>query len=126
MALLQEYTNAPLLLSIQWMRHKDYNTAHGNQIEFGVTSQPTLKRSNIGITLFRDDPIRSRQRFVNPCIQWQMAIGGLANPIPSTKYSTIKDPRFVHLLLDACNVNNSKTVCIPNDVHSSIHRYTDY
>ena len=54
-ALLQEYTNAPLLLPIQCIRHKDYHSALGNQIEFGVTAQPTLKRSNIGIRLFRDD-----------------------------------------------------------------------
>ena len=29
-------------------------------------------------------------------------------------------------MLDACNVHNSKTVCIPNNVHTSINRYTDY
>ena len=124
--LLADYTKAPLLLPVQCISYKDFNTAMGHVHEFGVTTQITFKRSNTGVVLFREDGIRSKQRFVNPCIRYQFAIGGLPNPIPSTHYSTIGDQRHTNLFLDACNVNNSKTFCIPDDVFSSTHRNKEY
>ena len=91
--LLAEYSKSPLLLPVQCTSYKDFNTAIGNVNEFGVTTQITFKRSNAGVVLFREDGIRSKQRFVNPCIGYQFAIGGLPNPIPSTKYYSIGDQR---------------------------------
>ena len=77
----------------------------------------------MGCILFRETT-KSRQRFVNPSISYQLVIGGLTNPIPATHYNTIHDHRHTHLLLDACNVNNSKTLCIPEVVFSSMNRYS--
>ena len=121
--LLDEYSQAPLLLPVQCVHYTNFNTEIGNQDNFSVTAQTTFRRANMGCILFRETS-RSRQRFVNPSISYQLVIGGLTNPIPATHYNTIHDHRHTHLLLDACNVNNSKTLCIPDDVFSSINRYS--
>ena len=117
------YLQVPLLFPIQTITNVKFTSALGNSSHFTLQNTATLSHCDTVFVVFPRD-VNSRTCFINPEISSQLNINGKYYPRES--YSTINDPRFFNMELDALNINNNPLISISNDVNNSINPYRIY
>lgn len=119
-ALEYNYLQIPLLFPIQTVTNVKFTTALGTSQHFTLQNTATLSHCDTVFVVFPKD-VNSRTCFTNPEITSQFNISG--KYYPREQYSTINDPRFYNMELDALNINNNPLISISEDVHDSINPY---
>ena len=117
------YLQVPLLFPIQTITNVKFTSALGNSSHFTLQNTATLSHCDTVFVVFPKD-VNSRTCFNNPEISSQFNING--KYYPREAYSTINDPRFFNMELDALNINNNPLISISEDVNNSINPYTIY
>ena len=117
------YLQFPLLFPIQTITNVKFTSALGQSSHFTLQNTATLSHCDTVFIVFPSD-VNSRTCFTNPEISSQLNING--KYYPREAYSTINDPRFFNMELDALNINNNPLVSISDDVNSSINPYNIY
>ena len=117
------YLQFPLLFPIQTVTNVKFTSALGQSSHFTLQNTATLSHCDTVFVVFPSD-VNSRTCFTNPEITSQFNING--KYYPREAYSTINDPRFFNMELDALNINNNPLISISEDVNSSINPYTIY
>jgi hypothetical protein len=123
-AIRDEYSNTPFLFPVQVVQWSDFTQYIHNNSSFTPSSQHSYKFVDTSYILFKENSVTSCQRFVNPCIRYQMNIGGQV--YPREAYETSYDHRNHNQTLDAFNINNSRTVSISDDLRTSLQPYVKY
>ena len=122
-ALEYNYLQVPLLFPIQTVTNVKFTSALGNSSHFTLQNTATLSHCDTVFVVFPED-VHARTCFTNPEISSQFNING--KYYPREAYSTINDPRFFNMELDALNINNNPLISISEDVNSSINPYSIY
>ena len=117
------YLQVPLLFPIQTITNVKFTAALGNSSHFTLQNTATLSHCDTVFVVFPDD-VHARTCFTNPEISSQFNING--KYYPREAYSTVNDPRFFNMELDALNINNNPLISISEDVNSSINPYSIY
>ena len=117
------YLQFPLLFPIQTITNVKFTSALGQSSHFTLQNTATLSHCDTVFVVFPSD-VNSRTCFTNPEISSQLNING--KYYPREAYSTINDPRFFNMELDALNINNNPLVSISEDVNNSINPYRIY
>lgn len=117
------YLQIPLLFPIQTITNVKFTSALGNSSHFTLQNTATLSHCDTVFVVFPKD-VNSRTCFSNPEISSQFNIHG--KYYPREAYSTINDPRFFNMELDALNINNNPLISISDDVNTSINPYKIY
>ena len=120
------YSQTPLLYPIQFVQWKDFTGSGIPKQTESETFQPSCVPSLINVDavylLYREHDVISKQRYVNPCINWRLQIDG--SYFPSEEYCSIGDLRNTTQTFDAFNINNSPFSSIATDVQSSMERFS--
>ena len=119
-ALEYNYLQVPLLFPIQTVSNVKFTSALGNSSHFTLQNTASLSHCDTVFVVFPRD-VHSRTCFTNPEISSQFNING--KYYPREAYSTIDDPRFFNMELDALNINNNPLISISEDVNNSINPY---
>ena len=117
------YLQFPLLFPIQTVTNVKFTSALGQNSHFTLQNTATLSHCDTIFVVFPWD-VNSRTCFTNPEISSQLNING--KYYPREAYSTVNDPRFFNMELDALNINNNPLVSISDDVNTSINPYLIY
>jgi hypothetical protein len=112
---------------MQEVRWSDFTQYIHNSGTFTPSAQHNFKCTDAAYILMKEDNAISNQRFVNPCIHYQLNIGG--HPYPHEPYHTSYDHRHTNQIFDSFNINNSRVTSISEDLRTSLQpftKYTDY
>ena len=116
-ALEYNYLQVPLLFPIQTVSNVKFTSPLGTNPQFTLQNTATLSHCDTVFVVFPYD-VNSRTCFLNPQLNCQLNING--KYYPRERYTTVDDPRFVNMELDALNINNNPLFSISDDVAFSI------
>ena len=119
-ALEYNYLQVSLLFPIQTVSNVKFTSALGSSSSATLQNTATLSHCDTVFVVF-PKTINDRTCFKNPEISFQLNINGKF--YPRERYSTIDDPRFYNMELDALNINNNPLISIREDVRNSIQVY---
>jgi hypothetical protein len=123
-AIRDEYSKTPFLFPMQEVLWSDFTQYIHNNASFTPSAQHNFKCTDAAYILLKEDATISTQRFVNPCIRYQLNVGGAV--FPRESYNTSYDHRNTNQILDTFNINNSLTSSISEDLRTSLQRYVKY
>jgi hypothetical protein len=125
--LAQSFVASPLGMYVNKTEAMEFQTPIGDTPTISTSQTLNTTNANCAHLIFAETE-KSTIRWVNPCCQWQLKIGG-SDYYPPKPQDTVYDVISDHLLTDALNYNGSSIQKIPRDQLTSMrpfHRVYKY